>query len=163
MRADLKRLNLLAIMENGEEGLIYLDNNATTKIAPEVFEEMVPYLTEYWGNPSSAYRFADKAREGVEKAREQIAALIGAQPKEIFFTSCGTESNNAALTSALRVTGRKKIVTTAVEHSSIINHAEQLSKQGIKTTFLPVDSECRINIADLEKAVDEDTAICSVM
>ena len=146
-----------------ENDLIYLDNNATTKIAPEVFEEMVPYLTEYWANPSSSYRFAHHAREAIETAREKVAALIGAQPKEIFFTSCGTESNNAAIASALRVTGRKKVVTTAVEHSAILNHAEQLAKEGFRTVFLPVDSEGRLSIADLEKAVDEETAICSVM
>ena len=146
-----------------ENEIIYLDNNATTKIAPEVFEEMVPYLTEYWGNPSSSYRFAHHAREAVETAREKVAALIGAQSKEIFFTSCGTESNNAAIASALRVTGRKKVVTTAVEHSAILNHAEQLARDGFRTVFLPVDSEGRLSIAELEKAVDDETAICSVM
>ena len=146
-----------------ENEIIYLDNNATTKIAPEVFEEMVPYLTEYWGNPSSSYRFAHHAREAVETAREKVAALIGAEPKEIFFTSCGTESNNAAIASALRVTGRKKVVTTAVEHSAILNHAEQLARDGFRTVFLPVDSEGRLSIAELEKAVDDETAICSVM
>ena len=149
--------------EVNEKDLVYLDNNATTRIAPEVFEQMVPYLTEYWGNPSSSYRFANHAREAVEKARDQVAALIGAQPKEIYFTSCGTESVNAALSSALRVTGRKKVVTTAVEHSAILNHAEQLAKEGVRIVILPVDSEGRLSIADLEKAIDEETAICSVM
>lgn len=146
-----------------EKEIVYLDNNATTKVAAEVFEEMVPYLTEYWGNPSSSYRFSHQPREGVEGARDQVAALIGAQPKEIFFTSCGTESDNAAISSALRVTGRRKIVTTAVEHAAILNHAEQLSKEGVRVVYLPVDAEGRLNIADLEKAVDEETAICSVM
>lgn len=146
-----------------ESEIVYLDNNATTKIAPEVFEEMVPYLTEYWGNPSSAYRFAHHAREAVEKAREQVAALIGAQPKEIFFTSCGTESNNAAIASALRVTGRKKIVTTSVEHASVLNHVEQLAKEGVRVIYLPVDADGKLSIAELEKAIDEETAICSVM
>jgi cysteine desulfurase len=150
-------------MAINENEIVYLDNNATTKIAPEVFEEMVPYLTEYWANPSSSYRFAGQAREAVEKAREKVARLIGAQPREIFFTSCGTESDNAAIASALRVTGRKKIVTTAVEHSAIINHVEKLSKEGIEVVFLPVDSEGKLSIAELEKAVDEDTAVCSVM
>jgi cysteine desulfurase len=150
-------------MKDGENSVVYLDNNATTKIAPEVFEEMVPYLTEFWGNPSSSYRFAHTPREAVEGARDQIAALIGAQPKEIFFTSCGTESNNAAIASALRVTGRRKIVTTAVEHSAILNHAEQLAKEGVRVIHLPVDSEGRLSVAELEKAVDEETAICSVM
>jgi len=149
--------------EPTEKDLVYLDNNATTKVAPEVFEQMVPYLTEYWGNPSSSYRFSHPAREAIEAARDQVAALIGAQPKEIFFTSCGTESDNAALASALRVTGRKKVVTTAVEHSAILNHAEQLAKEGIRVIQLPVDAEGRLSIAELEKAVDEDTAICSVM
>lgn len=146
-----------------ESEIVYLDNNATTKIAPEVFEEMVPYLTEYWGNPSSAYRFAHHAREAVEKAREKVAALIGAQPKEIFFTSCGTESNNAAIASALRVTGRKKIVTTSVEHASVLNHVEQLAKEGVRVIYLPVDADGKLSIAELEKAIDEETAICSVM
>ncbi|MBV9463655.1 MAG: cysteine desulfurase NifS [Verrucomicrobiae bacterium] len=143
--------------------MIYLDNNATTRIAPEVFEEMVPYLTEYWGNPSSAYRFAQEARSAMEKARDQVAALLGCEPREIYFTSCGTESDNAALQSALRVTGRRKIVISAVEHSAILNHGEQLAKQGIQVVSLPVDSQGLLSLADFEKAVDEETAICSLM
>src|SRR3989338_3061803 len=121
--------------------IVYLDNNATTRVAPEVIQEMTPFLTEYWGNPSSAYRFGSQVHTYVEKARDQVARLIGADPKEIFFTSCGTESDNAAIHSALETTGKKKIVTTAVEHSAIINPCEKLQKKGIEVVFMPVRSD----------------------
>ncbi|MCD6051385.1 MAG: cysteine desulfurase NifS, partial [Verrucomicrobia bacterium] len=101
--------------------LVYFDNNATTRIAPEVVEAMLPFLTEHWGNPSSAYRFGNKVVKDIEAAREQLAALINADPKEIIFTSCGTESNKSAIQSALLTQPDKKhVVTTAVEHSANI-------------------------------------------
>src|SRR5258706_4197455 len=106
--------------------IVYLDNNATTQVAPEAVEAMVPFLKEFWGNPSSAYRFGSQIHKIIEDARAQVASLIGADPKEIFFTSSGTESDNAAIQSALETTGRKKIVTTAVEHSAIKKHCEAL-------------------------------------
>lgn len=143
--------------------IVYLDNNATTPVAPEVVEAMVPFLTNFWGNPSSAYRFGSQVHAEVEEAREKIAALIGADPKEVYFTSCGTESDNAAINSALEVTGKRKVVTTAVEHSAIINQCERLQKKGVEVVSLPVRPDGTLDLAEVEKAVDEKTAVCSVM
>jgi cysteine desulfurase len=106
-----------------ERKTFYFDNNATTWVAPEVVEAMLPFLREFWGNPSSAYSFGFQVAKRVEEAREKVAALLGAEPKEIVFTSCGTESNNAVLQSALATyPGKRHILTTSVEHSAIINH-----------------------------------------
>jgi len=102
--------------------MIYLDHNATTPIAPEVFEAMVPYLTTEWGNPSSSYTFGANIRGALEKARQQTANLIGAYPDEILFTSCATESNNAAIHAALKSHPEKRhVVTSSVEHSSVLS------------------------------------------
>jgi cysteine desulfurase len=150
-------------MRVSSKDIIYLDNNATTQVAPEVIEEMLPFLTEYWGNPSSAYRFGSQIHVVVEQAREKVAALIGADPKEIFFTSCGTESDNSAINSALETTGKKKIVTTAVEHSAIMKQCEKLQKKGIEVIYMPIKPDGTLDFKEIEKAVDEDTAICSVM
>jgi cysteine desulfurase len=143
--------------------VIYLDNNATTAVAPEVFEAMVPYLTELYGNPSSAYSFGKRVSASVAAAREKVAALLNADPKEIFFTSCGTESDNTAIWSAIRTTGKKHLVTTAVEHSAIMNQGEYLESQGYKVTWLPVDSQGQLDLKQLEEAIHDDTAIVSVM
>ncbi len=150
-------------MTVSSKDMVYLDNNATTLVAPEVLEEMIPFLKEYWGNPSSAYRFGNQIGAFIEKAREKVAKLIGADPKEIFFTSCGTESDNSAIHSALETTGKKKIVTTAVEHSAIIKQYEYLEKKGLEVVFMPVRSDGTLDFKEVEKAVDEETAICSVM
>src|SRR5262245_55130469 len=97
----------------------YFDNNATTRVAPEVVEAMLPFLSEFWGNPSSAYSFGSQVHGHVELAREKVAALVNADPKEVVFTSCGTESNNSAFNSALALNPAKKhVITTAVEHSA---------------------------------------------
>jgi cysteine desulfurase len=143
--------------------IVYLDYNATTNVAPEVVDAMVPFLKEYWGNPSSSYRFGNQVHRFVEESRKQVADLIGADPTEIFFTSCATESDNAAIFSALEVTGKKKIVTTAVEHSAVIKHCKQLEKKGIEVIFMPVKPDGTLDFREVEKSVDEDTAICSVM
>src|SRR5882757_10409759 len=101
--------------------IYYFDNNATTRVAPEVVEAMLPFLTEHWGNPSSAYRFGHHLAKHIDSAREKVAALINAEPREIIFTSCGTESNNSAIHSALVTHPQKRhIVTTSVEHSANI-------------------------------------------
>src|SRR2546425_117434 len=119
--------------------IIYFDNNATTPIDPEVVEEMLPFLTDFYGNPSSAYGFGKKAAAAIDTARERVAALLGCEPREIIFTSCGTESNNAAITSALSLDpDRQHIVTTKVEHSSITKHCEALAKRGHEVTWLGV-------------------------
>jgi cysteine desulfurase len=147
-----------------QPALIYLDNNATTKIDPSVVSAMMPYLTEEYGNPSSAYRFGKKSADAVEHARAQVAALLGCEPKEILFTSCGTESNNSAIASALSMDpDRQHVVTTRVEHSAIIKHCEWLAKRGIEVTWLGVDESGQIDLKELERAIRPDTAIVSTM
>jgi cysteine desulfurase len=142
----------------------YLDNNATTQIAPEVLEAMSPFLRELWGNPSSAYGFGKEAGKHVRDAREKVAALINAQPDEVVFTSCGTESNNAAVHSALTAPpGKRHIVTTAVEHPAIVNYCEFLQKTGCEVTFLPVDADGMLDLHRLDQSIRPDTAIVSVM
>lgn len=144
--------------------IIYLDNNGTTAVDPAVIAEMMPYLTDFYGNPSSAYGFGSQVKEAVEIARAQVAALLGCIPGEIIFTSCGTESSNAAIQSALAIDpDRQHIVTSTVEHSAIIKHGEALARRGIEVTWLPVDEFGQIDLADLENAVREDTAIVSLM
>jgi cysteine desulfurase len=147
-----------------ERKVYYFDNNATTRIAPEVAESMIPFLKEFWGNPSSAYHFGSQVGKHVEDARAKVAALLNADPKEIVFTSCGTESNNAAIHSALVTNPKKKhVITTAVEHSANINFGEYLQKQGYEVTFLPVEPDGSLDIHLLEKSIRPDTAIVSVM
>jgi cysteine desulfurase len=143
--------------------LIYLDNNATTRVAPEVFEAMVPFLTEFYGNPSSAYSFGKLVEGHVIEAREKVAALLGCTAKEIIFTSCGTESDNAAIWSALQTTGKRHIVTTQVEHSAIMNQTEALERMGFGVTRLPVAADGTLDLAEVEKAIRDDTAIVSIM
>lgn len=145
------------------DAITYLDNNATTRVAPEVFEAMVPYLTEYYGNPSSAYAFGSQVSGAVQKAREQVASLLNCDPKEIIFTSCGTESDNAAMWSALQSTGKKHIVTTQVEHSAIMNYGEALERQGYSITWLPVNSDGTLDPKEVERAIRPDTALVSTM
>lgn len=147
-----------------DDTFCYFDNNATTRLAPEVLEAMLPFLTEHWGNPSSAYRFGNQLAAHVESAREKIAALIGAEPREVVFTSCGTESNNTALHSALlSQPGKRHIVTTAVEHSATLNFAKSMQRQGCNVTFLPVDADGSLDLGLLEQSIRPDTAVVSVM
>jgi cysteine desulfurase len=144
--------------------MIYFDNNATTSIDPGVLEAMLPFLKEQYGNPSSAYSFGKRVARAVEHAREQVAALIGCEPSEILFTSCGTESDNTALQSALSIDqDRKHIVTSKVEHSAIIKHAEALARRGYEVTWLDVDAKGQIDLSQLEAAIRPDTAVVSLM
>lgn len=146
------------------QSIFYFDNNATTRIAPEVIEAMMPFLTEYWGNPSSSYGFGHQLTKHIEAAREKVAALVNAEPREIIFTSCGTESNNSAIHSALATHPTKRhVVTTAVEHSANIKFADYLRKQHYDVTLLPVESDGSLDIHLLEKSIRPDTAIVSVM
>jgi cysteine desulfurase len=143
---------------------IYLDNNATTKIAPEVFNKMTPYLTDLYGNPSSMHTFGGSISNKIEEARERVAALIGAEPDEIIFTSCGTESDNTALMSAVESRPQKRhIITTRVEHPAVFNFAKHLARKGFRITFLSVDSSGRFDIDAFSKAIDDDLAVVSVM
>ncbi len=142
----------------------YFDNNATTRVAPEVVAAMLPFLTEDWGNPSSAYSFGNHLARPLDQARSQVAALINADPREIIFTSCGTESINSALHSALLSNpGKQHIVTTAVEHSATLKFCAHLERMGFTITRLPVSPTGTLDLAALEQAITPNTAIVSVM
>lgn len=146
------------------EQIIYLDNNATTRLDPAVIEEMLPFLTMYYGNPSSGYSFGSQVRRAIDLARQRLAALLGCEPSEIVFTSCGTESNNAAINSALQLDpARQHIVTTAVEHSATARHCDVLSKHGCSVTVVGVDHGGNLDLNELEQAITPETAIISVM
>lgn len=145
--------------------MIYLDNNATTRVAPEVFEAMRPYLTEHYGNPSSAHALGQRMKAGVELAREQVAALLGAaDPSEIVFTSCGSESDNWAIRGVLEQNPEKRhIVTTLVEHEAVRNLCALLETEGYEATWLGVDGQGELNLDELRAALRPDTALVSVM
>ncbi len=143
---------------------VYLDNNATTSVAPEVLEAMLPYFTESYGNPSSMHSFGGKVGSAVAKAREQVAELIGAKPEEILFTSCGSESDNTAIMSAIQSQPEKKhIVTTKVEHPAVLNLAQYLEGKGYEITYIPVDFKGRIDMDAYAESLKKDTAIVSIM
>ena len=142
----------------------YFDNNATTRVAPEVIEAMLPFLTDLWGNASSAYQFGHQVKKHLDQARAKLAALINADPKEIVFTSCGTESNNTAIHSALALSpGKRHVVTTAVEHSANIKYGEFLQRRAYDVTYLPVDTDGSIDLCVLDQSIRPDTAIVSIM
>lgn len=144
---------------------IYLDHAATTPLKPEVFEEMKPFLNEYYGNPSSIYEFAQVNKEAVEKAREQVAKAIGANEKEIFFTSGGTESDNWAIkgiAEAYKYKGNH-IITTSLEHHAVLHTCEYLDKHGFDVTYLPVDEFGLIDLDELREAINESTILISIM
>jgi len=144
--------------------LIYLDNNATTQLDPSVIEEMLPFLKEHYGNPSSGYAFAAKARRAVDLARERLAALLGCEPSEIVFTSGGTEGNNTVINSALQFESRvKHVVTSAVEHSAVLHPCQDLAKHGCEVTFVGVDRDGNVDLAELEAAILPETTLVSVM
>ena len=144
---------------------IYLDNNATTRVAPEVFDAMRPYLTEHYGNPSSAHALGRDMRLAVERAREQVAALLGAaETNEIVFTSCGSESDNWAIGGFLEQNPtRRHIITTRVEHEAVRNLCEHLAEIGCEVTWLEVDRSGELDLEDLRRALRRDTGIVSVM
>ena len=143
---------------------IYLDNNATTRVAPEVVEEMSPYFSDYYGNPSSMHFFGGQVQRKVEEARERVATLIGAQPEEIIFTSCGTESDNTAILSALQCNPDKRhVVTTRVEHPAVKNLVTHLKREGYRVTELPVDRKGLLSMEEMARAITDDTAVVSVM
>lgn len=144
--------------------VIYMDNNATTRVAPEVLEEMLPYLTDYYGNPSSMHTFGGMVGRKITEAREKIAALINAKSEELIFTSCGTESDSTAIRAALQSNpNRKHIVTTRVEHPAIKNLYEHLAKNGYHVTWVPVDRNGNLDVDFLFEHLTDDTAVVSVM
>jgi len=143
---------------------IYLDNNATTKVDEAVFEEMRPYFCELYGNPSSMHFFGGQVQKKVDEARGRVAGLLGADPSEIIFTACGTESDNAAIRSALEVfPNRRHVITTRVEHPAVLTLCRNLTKHGYRVTELNVDGAGRLDLEDLKRVIDEDTAIVSIM
>jgi len=143
----------------------YFDHNATTPVRPEVVKAMLPYMTEQYGNASSVHSFGREAKNAIEVSRETIARLIGAEPNEVFFTGCGTESDNIALAGHLQTApGNKKgLVTTTVEHSAILKTAEKLEGDGFPVKYIGVDKHCRVDMDALRNAVDETTALVSIM
>ena len=143
---------------------VYVDNNATTRVAPEVVEEMLPYFSELYGNPSSMHNFGGQVGKKVIEARDKVANLINCDPSEIIFTSCGTESDSTAIRGTLESYPQKKhIVTTRVEHAAVLNLSRHLSKNGYKLTELPVDSKGNLNLNDLADSLTDNTAIVSIM
>ena len=149
--------------------VIYLDNNATTAVAPQVREAMEPFLTELYGNPSSIHTFGGQVAKHVDIARQQVAELLACHPAEVLFTSCGTESDNAAIRSALPVNPhRKNIVTTRVEHPAVRNVCHTLERPAPigfdnRVIELPVDQYGELNLPDVDNALDEKVAVASIM
>ena len=144
---------------------IYLDNAATTRVAPEVLEAMTPYFTEYYGNPSSIYSFAGKSKDAMEEARAKIAGILGAKPEEIYFTGGGSESDNWALkaTAEAYANKGKHIITSTIEHHAILHTCEYLEKHGYEVTYVGVDENGIIRLDELEQAIRPDTILISVM
>ena len=144
---------------------IYLDNNATTMVAPEVVEEMLPFFTDQFGNPSSMHQFGNKVGRALKQARKQVQALLGAEhDSEIIFTSCGTESDSTAILSALKAQPeRKEIITTVVEHPAVLTLCEHLEKEGYTVHYLKVDKKGRLNTKEFERLMSDQVAIASVM
>ena len=143
---------------------IYVDNNATTRVAPEVLDVMLPYLNEFYGNPSSMHSFGGNVAHKIKEARAKVASLINASPDEIMFTSCGTESDSTAIHAAISsVPDKKHIITSRVEHPAVKNLFEHLSKKGYRVTFVPVDRKGMLDLDYLYNSLTDDTAIVSIM
>jgi cysteine desulfurase len=144
---------------------IYFDNNATTRVLPEVLDVMGPFFTDLYGNPSSIHRFGSQVRQRIDEARAQVAGLIGAaDPLEVIFTSCGTEGNNAAIRAMIETKPEKRhIVTTQVEHPAVLGLCQHLEKRGYRITWLGVDRDGKLDLDELRKALTDDTALVSIM
>jgi cysteine desulfurase len=144
--------------------VIYLDYNATAPLRPEVFAAMKPFLTERWGNPGSSYTFGSKLKAEIEAARRSVALLVNASTSEVIFTGSATESDNTALNAALAAQpGKRHLITSAVEHSAVLNHCAFLETQGVRVTRLPVDADGLLDLAALDAAFADDTALVSLM
>lgn len=145
--------------------IVYLDNNATTKVDERVLEAMMPYFKEEYANPSSMYNFSKKSSQAIKEARAQIRDFVNAKDeKEIIFTSCGSESANTAIRGVLNYNKNKKhIITTKVEHPAVLNTYKTMEKQGYKVDYIGVNSNGELNLDELEAAIDEDTALVSIM
>ena len=149
-----------------EKRFVYADNAATTRVSQSVLDAMMPYLAEHYGNASSVYSIARTAKRAIEEARGKVAAALGAEPREIYFTSCGTESDNWAIKGAamkLAAKGKKHIITSNFEHHAVLHTCEYLEKHGGEVTYLPVDSMGLISPEQVEKAIRPDTALVTIM
>jgi cysteine desulfurase len=144
---------------------IFFDNASTTKVDPRVLEDMLPYFSEHYGNPSSLHDFGDAAHGALDNARNQVASLIGADDEEIYFTSCGTESNNLALWGLIRAAKKKggHIITSVIEHQSIINPLKDIKKEGWEITHIGVDSDGSVDPDQIRNAITDDTVLISIM
>jgi cysteine desulfurase len=172
MQRDDKHTGVLLLFYINSQGkdvrtmTVYADNAATTQIAPQVLEAMLPYLKEQYGNPSTLYRLGRESKIAIEKARSQVAQAIDAREEEIFFTGSGTESDNMALKGVLygpAAKGKKGLITTKMEHHAILHTAQALEKEGFQVTFLDVDSQGLVDLEQLKEAIGPDTALVSIM
>jgi cysteine desulfurase len=144
--------------------VIYMDNNATTQVSPEVIEAMMPYLTQLYGNPSSMHTFGGQVAHEIRKAREKVAALLGCDADEVIFTSCGTESDNTAIMGILaNVPHKRTVITTRVEHPAVLGPCRALDQHGYRIIELSVDKHGNLDMAEFESAINEDTALVTVM
>ena len=154
-------------MKSGEAAMkrvIYMDNNATTRVAPEALEEMMPYLKDLYGNPSSMHTFGGQVAHKIRRAREQVAALLGCEPDEIIFTSCGTESDNTAILGTLAaVPNKRTVITTRVEHPAVLGPCQHLEQHGYQIIELAVDRNGNLDRAEFESVISDDTALITVM
>ncbi|MBW2123124.1 MAG: cysteine desulfurase, partial [Deltaproteobacteria bacterium] len=144
---------------------VYLDHSATTPIRPEVVEAMHPYFMDIYGNPSSIHAFGREARKALEDSREQVAAILGASPEEIVFTSGGTEATNLAIKGAVRAHGKpgSRIITSSIEHHATLHTCRYLERNGFEVVYLPVDRYGKVNPSDVEEAITERTVLISIM
>jgi cysteine desulfurase len=161
---EIKYLGQIGLEEESMKR-IYMDHAATTPVAPEVLEAMIPYFTDFYGNASSLHSFGREAKEAIEDARRKIADLINAEPSEIYFTSGGTESDNLALKG---ITWRNRklgchILTSSIEHPAILEVCKTLAKQDFDVTYLPVTKEGLVELTSLESAIRKDTILISIM
>ena len=144
---------------------VYVDNSATTKISKQVLEKMMPYLKENYGNASQEYSLGKISKEAIENSRKKIANLIGAKPKEIYFTTSGTQADNLAILGLARANKNKgkHIITSTIEHKAILNSTKELEREGFNVTYLPVDNYGKIDIISLKNAIRSDTILISIM
>ena len=145
------------------ERRIYMDNAATTATRPEVLEAMLPYFTQHYGNPSSIHAFGRDARRALENARKQVAAALNCEPREVYFTAGGSESDNWAIRCALQNKQGKHIITSAIEHHAVLHTCEYMEKQGYEVTYLPVDEYGIVSVEEVKKAIRPDTALITIM
>jgi len=152
-------------MSMGEKRTVYMDHSATTYVRKDVLDAMIPYFTEHFGNPSSIYHLAGDSKKAIDTARAQAAKALGAEPDEVYFTSCGSESDNWAIKGIAYANGKKgnHIITTKIEHHAVIHTCEYLAKEGFEITYLPVDKYGLVDPTELERAITDKTILITIM